>query len=65
MSRTGVLFKPTLQTHPCNENRVPCNEKKQVFPCEKKFIGKTLFSLQGWICSENMIVKIIVVKEAK
>ena len=27
MSRTGVLFKPTLQTHPCNENRVPCNEK--------------------------------------
>ena len=24
----------------------------QVFPCEKNFTGKTLFSLQGWVCSE-------------
>ena len=24
---------------------------KTGFPCEKNFTGKTLFSLQGWVCS--------------
>ena len=24
---------------------------EQGFPCEKYYTGKTLFSLQGWVCS--------------
>ena len=27
---------------------------KQFFPCEKNFTGKTLFSLQGWVCCEHL-----------
>jgi hypothetical protein len=38
-----VVLLPSLQTHPCNENRV--------FPLKKAYTGKTLFSLQGWVCS--------------
>jgi hypothetical protein len=41
---------------PCNENRVPCNENR-FFSFEKNFTGKTLFSLQGWVCSVVQNVK--------
>jgi hypothetical protein len=27
---------------------------KQVFTCEKNFTGKTLFLLQGWVCSVSL-----------
>ena len=53
--------------NPCNENRLLCVliapaeiyiytanillVKNATFPCEKNFAGKTLFSLQGWVCS--------------
>ena len=36
MSRTGILFNPTLQTHPCNENKV--------FPVNFFSQGKPVFS---------------------
>ena len=37
----------------CFHCRVP-SWWKQVFPCWKYYTGKTLFSLQGWVCSEAM-----------
>jgi hypothetical protein len=36
----------TLQTHPCNENRV--------FPVYAFFTGKNLFSLQVFPCKESV-----------
>jgi hypothetical protein len=36
-----------LQSRTGPEQGFPC----VVFPCEKNYTGKTLFSLQGWVCS--------------
>ena len=32
---------------------VPAMRTEQVFPCEKNFTGKTLFSSQGWQCGSK------------
>ena len=40
----------------CFHYRDPCNEK--VFPCEKNFTGKALFSLKGWVCSADIYMDI-------
>jgi hypothetical protein len=40
------------------EHGFPC----VVFPCEKNYTGKTLFSLQEWVCSVLIVVKMDTVK---
>ena len=50
-ARTGFsLCSISTQGKTCFHYRVP-RWWKQVFPCEKNYTGKTLFSLQGWVCS--------------
>ena len=50
-ARTGFsLCTFPTQGKPWFHYRVP-RWWKQVFPCEKKYTGKSLFSLQGWVCS--------------
>ena len=39
----------------CFHYRVP-RWWKQVFPCWEKYTGKTLFSLQGWVCSVPKLI---------
>ena len=31
---------------------------EQGFPCEKYYTGKTLFSLQGWVCSVRWFYRV-------
>ena len=59
MSRTGVLFKPTLQTHPCNENRVPCNEKNRFFPVRKSSLGQPCFHYRDGFAVKIWLSKLL------
>ena len=53
-ARTGFsLCSISTQGKSCFHCRVP-SWWKQVFPCWKYYTGKTLFSLQGWVCSMVM-----------
>ena len=53
-ARTGFsLCTFPTQGKTCFHYRVP-RWWKQVFPCEKKYTGKTLFSLQGRVCSASL-----------
>ena len=50
-ARTGFsLCSFHTQGKTCFHFRVP-RWWKQAFPCEKNYTGKTLFSIQGWVCS--------------
>ena len=48
------IFAPTAIPYRAStgpEQDFPC----VVFPCEKNYTGKTLFSLQGWVCSVDSL----------
>ena len=58
-ARTGFsLCTFPTQGKTCLHYRVP-RWWKQVFPCWEKYTGKSLFSLQGWVCSVQFRLKSI------